>query len=157
MRNIETAGRLPLRLRASVTRASLLLCLAATSCVPAVLQPEGAIGKAEKTILIDSLAIMLTIVVPTIVIGLLFAWWYRQSNTRAKRHPGFVYSGRIELVVWSIPAMTIFLLGGVTWIGAHELDPAQPIASTVKPVEIQAISLDWKWLFIYPDQHVSRP
>ena len=84
-----------------------------------------------------------------------FAWWFRASNTRAKRLPNFNYSGSIELVVWSIPLLTIMLLGGVIWIGSHELDPAQPIASSGKPVEVQVVSLDWKWLFIYPDQGVA--
>jgi cytochrome o ubiquinol oxidase subunit 2 len=152
---IDTPKPSAARLRAMIGPASVLLCLAATSCGPSVLRPEGAIGKAEISILVDSLAIMLVIVVPTIAIALLFAWWYRQSNSRAKRHPQFVYSGRVELVVWAVPLMTIMLLGGVTWIGAHELDPGQPIASKAKPLEIQGISLDWKWLFIYPDQRVA--
>jgi cytochrome o ubiquinol oxidase subunit 2 len=136
-------------------RVSVILSLALTSCGPSVLEPTGTIGKAERSILIDSVGIMLAIVLPTIALALAFAWWYRQSNGRAKRLPEFVYSGRIELVVWAIPLMTIMLLGGVTWIGAHELDPAHPIASKQKPLEIQGVSLDWKWLFIYPDQRVA--
>jgi len=140
---------------AMVKRASLLLCLTVTACGPSVLNPVGAIGVAERSILIDSLGIMLAIVIPTILIAVIFAWWFRQSNSRAKRRPEFVYSGRVELVVWGVPLMTIMLLGGVTWIGAHELDPAQPIPSSVKPLEIQGVSLDWKWLFIYPEQHVA--
>jgi cytochrome o ubiquinol oxidase subunit 2 len=140
---------------ASLRRAGILLCLGVTSCGPSVLVPAGAIGKAERSILVDSLGIMLAIVLPTIALALAFAWWYRQSNGRAKRLPEFVYSGRIELVVWAVPLMTIMLLGGVTWIGAHALDPGHAIASKQKPLEIQGVSLDWKWLFIYPDQHVA--
>ena len=124
-------------------------------CGLAVLDPRGAVGTGEKTILIDSMAIMLAIVVPTIAATLLFAWWFRASNTRARFQPDFVYSGRLELVVWAVPLMTIMLLGGVAWIGAHELDPAEPLASKVKPLEVQGVSLDWKWLFIYPGQRVA--
>src|SRR4030088_2157794 len=126
-----------------------------TACQPAVLDPQGVIGIAERTLLIDSLAIMLAIVVPTIAATLGFAWWCRASNTRAIYLPDWEYSGRIELIVWSIPLLTIILLGGVAWIGSHELDPAKPLASDTPPLEIQGVSLDWKWLFIYPNQSVA--
>ena len=129
------------------------LCLGA--CQPAVLDPRGFVGASEKTILIDSLAIMLAIVVPTLAATLAFAWWFRASNQSAKYLPDWSYSGSIELIVWGIPLLTIMLLGGVTWVASHELDPATPLASDVKPLEIQGVSLDWKWLFIYPDQHVA--
>ena len=89
-----------------------------TACQPAILDPKGAVGIAEKTILIDSLAIMLAIVVPTIAATFAFAWWFRASNTRATYLPDWEYSGRIELIVWSIPVLVIVLLGGVAWIGA---------------------------------------
>lgn len=120
-----------------------------------IFDPQGPIGAAEKTILIDSVAIMLAIVVPTIVATFGFAWWFRASNTRARYLPDWEYSGRIELLVWSVPALVVMLLAGVTWIGAHQLDPQRPIASPHDPLEIQVISLDWKWLFIYPDQKVA--
>jgi len=136
--------------------ASVLALFVLTACQPIVLDPKGPIGIAEKTILIDSLAIMLTIVVPTIAATLAFAWWFRASNARATYLPDFSYSGRIELIVWAIPLLVIMLLGGgVVWIGSHDLDPARPLASDAPPLEIQGISLDWKWLFIYPDQHVA--
>jgi cytochrome o ubiquinol oxidase subunit 2 len=126
-----------------------------TACQPSVLDPQGFIGLSEKTILIDSLAIMLAIVVPTIAATLAFAWWFRASNTRATYLPDFEYSGRIELIVWSIPLLTVILLGGVAWIGSHDLDPAKPLASSTPPLEVQVVSLDWKWLFIYPNQHIA--
>jgi cytochrome o ubiquinol oxidase subunit 2 len=126
-----------------------------TACQPAVLDPKGIVGIADKTILIDSLAIMLAIVVPTIAATLGFAWWFRASNTRAIYWPDFEYSGRIELIVWSIPLLTVILLGGVAWIGSHDLDPAKPLASDAPPLEVQGVSLDWKWLFIYPSQRVA--
>jgi cytochrome o ubiquinol oxidase subunit II len=124
-------------------------------CDWAVLNPKGPIGDANKTILLDSVAIMLAIVVPTILATLAAAWWFRSSNTRARYLPDFEYSGALELIVWAIPLLTIMLLGGVAWIGSHDLDPAKPIASTEEPLNIQVVSLDWKWLFIYPDQHVA--
>ena len=140
-------------------RLFLLLLLVAVSllggCDKGVLDPQGPVGTADKSILIDSVAIMLAIVVPTIIATLAFAWWFRASNTRAIYRPEFVYSGRIELIVWSIPLLVIMLLGGVIWIGAHELDPAQPLASDTAPLEIQAVSLDWKWLFIFPKQRIA--
>jgi cytochrome o ubiquinol oxidase subunit 2 len=120
-----------------------------------ILDPQGPIGAAEKAILIDSVAIMLAIVVPTILATFAFAFWFRASNAKAFYWPDWEYSGRIELVVWSIPALTVILLGGVAWIGAHQLDPPKPIAGSSRPLTIQAVSLDWKWLFIYPDQKVA--
>src|SRR5207245_2747459 len=134
---------------------TMALPLLLVGCQPALLDPRGPIGRAEKIILIDSLAIMLAIVVPTIVATLAFAWWFRASNRKARYLPTWAFSGRIELVVWSIPILVILLLGGVTWIGSHDLDPARPIASNAEPLELQVVSLDWKWLFIYPGQRVA--
>jgi cytochrome o ubiquinol oxidase subunit 2 len=140
---------------------TLLAPVVLTGCHAAVLDPGGPVGLADKTILIDSLGIMLAIVVPTIVATFGFAWWFRASNHRATYLPDWEYSGRIELIVWSIPALVIILLGGVAWIGAHELDPAEPVApaetssNDTPPLEVQAVSLDWKWLFIYPNQRIA--
>jgi cytochrome o ubiquinol oxidase subunit 2 len=132
----------------------LLLALAVlgglAGCGRAQLQPAGPIGDAERKILLDSVVIMLAIVVPTIIAILGIAWWYRGSNARARRRPDFVYSGRVELLVWSIPTLVIIFLGGIAWISSHDLDPAQPLPSKAAPVDIQVVSLDWKWLFIYP-------
>ena len=98
---------------------------------------------------------MLTIVVPVIVATLVVSWWFRASNRRANYRPTWAYSGKIEIVTWSIPAMIILLLGGVAWIGSHELDPAKPLTSTRPTLEVQVVALDWKWLFIYPSQGVA--
>jgi cytochrome o ubiquinol oxidase subunit II len=124
-------------------------------CSQGVLDPQGPIASAEKTILLNSLGIMLAIVVPTILATLGVAFWFRASNTRALHLPDFEYSGLLEMIVWSIPAMTVLLLGGIAWIGAHELDPRKSLESSVKPVTVQVASLDWKWLFIYPDQGIA--
>jgi cytochrome o ubiquinol oxidase subunit 2 len=129
--------------------------LTLVGCRAAVLSPAGPIGAANRTILLDALTIMLAIVIPTVLAILAFAWWFRDSNTRARRMPAFTYSGRIELIVWSIPALVVFFLGGIAWIGSQLLDPARPLSSSAKPLEIQVVSLDWKWLFIYPEQRVA--
>jgi len=142
-------------------RSALRLCSCATlpllltACHWAVLDPRGPVGQADRTILIDSLAIMLAIGVPTIIATFAFAWWFRASNTRARCRPDWEFSGAIELVVWAIPAMVIILLGGVAWIGSHELDPAKPLSDRVAPRDVQVVSLDWKWLFIYPQEGVA--
>jgi cytochrome o ubiquinol oxidase subunit 2 len=124
-------------------------------CSQGVLDPQGPIASAEKTILFNSLGIMLAIVIPTIVATLGVAYWYRASNTNAIYLPDWEYSGRLEMIVWSIPAMTVLLLGGIGWVGSHDLDPGKPIPATAKPVIVQVVSLDWKWLFIYPDQGIA--
>lgn len=134
--------------------AALPLLLLA-GCQSALLDPRGPVGRAEKLILINSMAIMLAIIVPTIVATIFFAWWFRASNKRARYLPEWAFSGRIELVVWSIPLMVILLLGGVTWLGSHDLDPAKPLSSDRQAIDIQVVSLDWKWLFIYPDQRIA--
>ena len=112
-------------------------------------------GASERLILLDSLAIMLAIVVPTMVAILAFAWWFRASNTRAMHMPDWDYSGRVELIVWSIPTLVVLFLGGLIWASSHDLDPAQPIASPTPPLQIQVVALDWKWLFIYPQQGIA--
>ncbi|HEY7245089.1 MAG TPA: ubiquinol oxidase subunit II [Xanthobacteraceae bacterium] len=124
-------------------------------CSGSVLDAQGPIGAANAKIMLNALAIMLAIVVPTIIGTLLFAWWFRASNSRASYLPQFVYSGTIEIIVWAIPLLVIVFLGGVIWIGSHQLDPFRPIAADSKPVEVQVVSLDWKWLFIYPDQGIA--
>ena len=141
--------------RAAASLATAIVALTLCGCHLAVMSPAGPIGEAERTILLDALAIMLAIVVPTILATLIFAWWYRASNTRARRLPTWAYSGRIELVVWSIPALVVFFLGGIAWISSHELDPARAPPSTAQPLEVEVVSLDWKWLFIYPGQSVA--
>ena len=124
-------------------------------CGEGVLGPKGPIADAERQILFNSLGIMLAIVVPTILATLGVAYWFRSSNERAHYLPNFSYSGRLEVLVWSIPALTVILLGGVIWIGSHQLDPRAPIAGTSDPLRVDVVALDWKWLFIYPDQGIA--
>ncbi|MDT2022503.1 ubiquinol oxidase subunit II [Methylocella sp. CPCC 101449] len=121
----------------------------------AVLDPQGPVGAAEKLILYNALAIMLVIVVPTILATLAFAWWFRASNSRAQYRPYWAFSGTLELIVWAIPALVVIFLGGIAWFGSHALDPYRPLSSNEKPVEVEVVSLDWKWLFIYPDDGIA--
>src|SRR5271169_6033385 len=131
------------------------ILLASCKLEGGVLDPQGPIASAERLLLINSTSIMLVVVVPVIVATLAFAWWYRLSNTRATRSLDESYEGRVEFVIWSIPALTVILLGGVIWIGSHQLDPRAPIPGKSDPLHIDVVALDWKWLFIYPDKGIA--
>jgi cytochrome o ubiquinol oxidase subunit 2 len=124
-------------------------------CSEGVLDPKGPIAAAERLIMFNSTGIMLAIVIPTMLATLGVAWWFRSSNARARYLPDFEYSGRLEMLVWSIPIMTVLLVSGVAWVGSYDLDPPKPITSAVKPVRVQVVALDWKWLFIYPEQGIA--
>lgn len=143
-------GRLALSAHIWVT-----ISLALGGCSEGVLDPKGPVGAAERLIFLDAVYIMLTIVVPVVIAAPALAWWFRASNSTARYLPHWAYSGRIEFIVWSIPVLVIMFLGGITWIGSHDLDPAKPLQSDIAPLEVQVISLDWKWLFIYPDRNVA--
>ena len=131
-----------------------LLALTA-GCNRGILDPVGPIAAQEKQLLINSTAIMLAIIIPTMIATVAFAWWFRRGNSKATYRPDWEYSGAVEIVVWSIPALTIMLLGGITWIASHNLEPSKPLKSSVPPLKVEVVSLDWKWLFIYPDQGVA--
>ena len=133
----------------------LISSLVLASCREGVLDPHGPVGQAERVILGDATAIMLAVVIPVIVLTLVFAWWFRSSNRRATYRPNWEYSGRIELITWSIPALVILFLGGMAWISSHELDPPKPLESAKSPLEVEVVSLDWRWLFIYPRERIA--
>jgi cytochrome o ubiquinol oxidase subunit 2 len=130
-------------------------CGMLASCKEGVLDPRGPVGYSERVILYDATAIMLAVIVPVILLTLAFAWWFRAGNRRARYRPDWAYSGRIELIIWSIPALVILFLGGIAWIGAHDLDPPRPLVSNSAPIVFEVIALDWRWLFIYPEQGVA--
>src|SRR3954447_17915579 len=142
---------------ARACRGSILgfLSLGLASCSGGVLDPLGPVGADDAAILIDATAVMLAIVIPTILLAFWMAWRYRASNPKAKSLPYWSYSGRIEAVVWSIPILTIMFIGGLIWTGSFKLDPFRPLPSKTPPLEVQVVSLDWKWLFIYPQQHIA--
>jgi cytochrome o ubiquinol oxidase subunit 2 len=146
---------LPAR-RQLVSAMMLSGCVLLAGCGNAsILEPAGPVAGANRMILFNALSIMLAIAIPTILVALSFAWWFRAGNDKAKYRPEFVYSGRIELIVWSIPILVILFLSGVIWVGSHQLDPARPLESKMPVLEVQVVSLDWKWLFIYPQQGVA--
>ena len=136
-----------------------------SGCHMVVMDPKGPVGMQEKDLIILAVLLMLIPVIPVIFMTLWFAWRYRASNTKATYAPDFEHSNRIEAVVWAIPTLIIIALGAVTWVSTHALDPRAPLAampgqtgagqSAVKPIEVEVVSLDWKWLFIYPDYHVA--
>jgi len=129
--------------------------LLTAACNRGILDPVGPVAAAEKQIMINSTAIMLAIIVPTMIATIAFAWWFRRGNSKATYRPDWEYSGAIEMVVWAIPALTIMLLGGIAWIGSHDLEPSKALPSKVAPLKVDVVSLDWKWLFIYPDQGIA--
>jgi cytochrome o ubiquinol oxidase subunit II len=125
------------------------------SCGEGVLDPRGPVGEAERVILGDATTIMLAVVIPVILLTLGFAWWFRAGNRHATYRAEWEYSGRIELIIWAIPALVIVFLGGMAWISAHDLDPRKPLDSSTPPLEVEVVSLDWRWLFIYPREHIA--
>jgi cytochrome o ubiquinol oxidase subunit 2 len=98
---------------------------------------------------------MLAVIIPVIVLTLVFAWWFRARNSQAHYRPDWEYSGRIEMIIWSIPALVILFLGGIAWTGSHDLDPAGALQDSTAPLDIEVISLDWRWLFIYPHEGIA--
>ncbi|QIL79187.1 ubiquinol oxidase subunit II [Diaphorobacter sp. HDW4A] len=136
-----------------------------TGCSKAVvLNPAGDIAAQQGQLVITATLLMLIIIVPVIFLTLLFAWKYRQSNTEARYEPEWHHSTSLELVIWTVPLLIIIALGALTWISTHKLDPYRPldrVSATkaldpnVKPLEIQVVSLDWKWLFFYPEQGIA--
>lgn len=120
-----------------------------------VLQTQGHIGNEERRLMYVALLLALVVVVPVFTLLLVFAWRYRESNRKAKYSPELDGNGAAETIWWLIPSVLILILSVITWNSSHNLDPYKPLASSVKPLTIQVVSLDWKWLFIYPDQHIA--
>ncbi len=124
-------------------------------CNSALLDPKGSIGVQEKELIITALLLMLIVVIPVILMTIYFAYRYRESNTDEEYAPDWSHSTKIEVVVWTIPIIIIAILATITWRSTHELEPSKPIASDVKPITIEVVSLDWKWLFIYPEENIA--
>lgn len=124
-------------------------------CNMEVLSPKGDVGMHEKNLILIALGLMSVVVIPVIALTLWFAWRYRASNTKATYAPKWSHSTKIETVMWGIPCVIIAILAVITWRSTHQLDPYKPLVSDVKPVTIEAVAMDWKWLFIYPDYGVA--
>ncbi|MBC8729053.1 ubiquinol oxidase subunit II [Paraburkholderia sp. UCT2] len=143
-----------LRRPASFISASLMLLLSGCSNLD-ILNPKGSVGLAERDLIATSVWAMLIVVVPVILMTLFFAWRYRASNRNADYQPGWTHSTAVEVVVWTIPTLIILFLAVLTWRTTHELDPYRPLESQVKPINVEVVALDWKWLFIYPDLGIA--
>ncbi|SDG80537.1 cytochrome bo3 quinol oxidase subunit 2 [Vibrio xiamenensis] len=144
------------RYKSILPRAGLALAvLMLSGCDSALLNPKGAIGVQEKELIITSLLLMLIVVIPVILMTIYFSFKYRASNTDQEYAPEWSHSTKIEVIVWTIPIIIIAILGTITWHSTHELEPSKPLVSDVEPMTIEVVSLDWKWLFIYPDQKIA--
>lgn len=124
-------------------------------CKLTLLDPKGPVGAGEKDLILISTGLMLLVVIPVIVLTLVFAWWFRASNARATYWPKWAHSGRIEAVVWGVPLVIILILGTLAWTSTHRLDPYRPLAPADQTMVVDVVALDWKWLFLYPEEHVA--
>jgi len=151
-------------IRSFSKRFPALAALALTGCNTVLLKPSGAVAAQQGHLIVQSTVLMLLIVVPVIVLTVVFAWRYRQSNKEATYSPDWDHSTQLELVIWAAPLLIIIALGALTWISSHTLDPYRPlrrldavraIPAATKPLTIEVVALDWKWLFIYPEQGIA--
>ncbi len=135
-----------------------------SGCNLQVLNPAGDIAARQGNLILVATALMLIVIIPVIALTFWFAWRYRASNTQATYKPDWDHSTQLELVIWGVPLLIIIALGAVTWIGTHLLDPyrplgridaGRPVPAEVKPLEVQVVALDWKWLFVYPEYGVA--
>ncbi len=124
-------------------------------CDLAVLNPQGSVGQAERELIITAFVLMLIVVVPTITATLVFAYRFRASNTKVEHRPDWAHSTKLEIILWGIPLAIVAVLGTITWETSHSLDPYRPLTVGGKPLDIDVVALDWKWLFIYPDLGIA--
>ncbi|HGJ5889896.1 MAG TPA: cytochrome o ubiquinol oxidase subunit II [Arsenophonus apicola] len=126
-----------------------------TGCDMVLMDPKGAIGIEQKKLILTALGLMLIVVIPVIFMAIIFARKYRASNKQATYRPDWAHSNKIELVCWTVPIIIIIILAVITWKTTHQLDPYKPLESDKKPITIQVISTDWKWVFIYPEENIA--
>ena len=150
--------------RLTAVAALLAPALLLGGCNMQVLDPAGDVALQQRDIIYISTALMLVIIVPVMALICVFAWRYRRGNKGATYDPDFHHSTSLELVIWSAPLLIIICLGALTWWSTHLLDPfrplnrvsaTRPIDPKVKPLLVEVVSLDWKWLFIYPEQGIA--
>jgi cytochrome o ubiquinol oxidase subunit 2 len=141
--------------RAGTRLLALAVAPLLSGCSLDVLNPKGIVGAAEKQLILTSTWAMLIVVIPVILLTLLFAWRYRAANKTATYDPKWSHSTAVEVVVWTIPSLIILFLGVLTWNTTHQLDPYRPLDSRIKPIDVDVVALDWKWLFIYPGQGIA--
>lgn len=124
-------------------------------CHFSILDPKGIIAASEKKIFIESILLMLIVVVPVVIMSVVIPYRYRATNTKAVYKPNWAHSNLLEIIWWTIPCVIIFILSVMVWVYTHKLDPYRSLAADKKTVMVEAIALDWKWLFIYPQYHVA--
>lgn len=120
-----------------------------------VFNPKGIMALAERNLIVTATLMMLVVVVPVFILLAVFAWRYRASNTKAKYTPDWQSNTTLEIIWWTIPTIIIIALGTITWRSSHTLDPFKPLESNIPPITIEVVALDWKWLFIYPEQNIA--
>ncbi|MDB5551583.1 MAG: Cytochrome ubiquinol oxidase subunit [Rhizobium sp.] len=147
------SGRLPVIL-GRLALPFLLLTLGGCDHLE-LLNPKGAVGEQEKNLILIALGLMLLVVIPVMVLTILFAWHFRESNTKATYAPTWAHSTRIEAVVWTIPCVIVAFLAVLIWQTAHSLDPYRPLESSTPALRVEVVALNWKWLFIYPDYGIA--
>jgi cytochrome o ubiquinol oxidase subunit II len=144
--------------------AAVAIAIPLGGCNAVLLSPSGDVAWQQRNLIIASTLLMLLIVVPVITATLLFAWHYRRSNTDAVYDPEWHHSTWLEVLIWSAPLAIIIALGAMTWLSTHTLDPFRPLARIdasrplprgTKPLNVEVVALDWKWLFFYPDQGIA--
>ncbi len=141
----------------------ILLCLVAVFLFAlflrgrdfALLNPKGAIALQERNLIVIAILLMLIVVIPVFILTFFIAWKYRASNKKASYTPNWVGNVKLELLWWAIPGAIIFALSIINWKSTHALDPYKPITSDAKPIMIQVVALQWKWLFMYPEQNIA--
>ena len=121
----------------------------------AVLNPQGMIAFAEKNLLVTAVSLMMIVIIPVFVMLFAFAWRYRAGNTKATYRPDWANSLVLEVVWWLIPFAIVVVLAIITWKSTHDLDPFRPLVSDIKPITVEVVALDWKWLFIYPEYGIA--
>ncbi|XBC38614.1 MAG: ubiquinol oxidase subunit II [Buchnera aphidicola (Melaphis rhois)] len=126
-----------------------------SGCNGGVLCPKGSIALEQRSLIFISFLLMICIIIPVFFMTILFLVKYRENNTSSNYRPNWSHSSFIELLSWSFPVLIIFFLSVLSWNSSHTLDPNKHIISDVKPLKINVISLDWKWLFIYPDKNIA--
>jgi cytochrome o ubiquinol oxidase subunit 2 len=117
--------------------------------------PKGPIGESERFVIIAAIVLMSIVVIPVFIMAFWFPLKYRASNTKSTYLPKWSYSAKIDLVMWAVPFAIVTVLAILAWTRTHSLDPYKPIPSAHQPINIEAVSLDWKWLFIYPDENIA--
>jgi cytochrome o ubiquinol oxidase subunit 2 len=119
------------------------------------LAPAGPIAAAERHELLVISAVLLFVIGPVLLLTPLFAWYYRMSNKKSVYQPQWGFSWILEGLIWIPPTLIVIVLSVLLWENSEQLDPYRPLSSSMPPLQIQAVSLDWKWLFIYPEQHIA--